>query len=232
MSAPCSIGRHSTGVANVLSTTQVSPAARPAARSAGRSPTAIVGLAIVSRKSSRDSGRSTGSQLRPVPPRDVADINAVAAGQAGEHGERAAVQAPLRDDVVARAQQGEQHRIDGAHAGTGRDRRRAPFQVGDRVLERAGGGVPVQAVGEPGAGTGAGFRERLRVGEREGRGLVNRDADRAGAVQLGRGGMDGAGFQVQVHGTDSARPGRPAVGRACHKAPVALVTGGVTALCH
>ena len=52
MSAPCSIGRHSTGVAKVLSTTQVSPAWCPAAISAGRSLTAIVGLAMVSRNSS------------------------------------------------------------------------------------------------------------------------------------------------------------------------------------
>ena len=143
-------------------------------------------------------------QLRRVPPGDVTDIDAMTGGQAGEDGKRAAVQAPLRADMVAGAKQGKQHRIDGAHAGAGRDRRRPPFQIGGRVLQRAGGGVPVPAVGEPGVGIVEGFRARLRVGECEGRGLVDRDADRAGAVQLGRGGMDGAGFQVQVHGTDSA----------------------------
>ena len=69
MSAPCSIGRHSTGVANVLSTTHVSPAARPASSSAGWSLTATVGLAIVSRNSSRDPGRSeavSSAGSRPV----------------------------------------------------------------------------------------------------------------------------------------------------------------------
>jgi len=159
-----------------------------------------------------------GGELLRVPSRDVADVDAVTAGQAGEDRICAAVQALLRDDVVAGAEQGEQHRVDGAHAGTGRDRRRAPFQVGDRVLQRAGGGVPVPAVGEPGVGIGEGRRARLRVGESERRGLVDRDADRAGAVQLGGGGMNGAGFQVQVHGTDSARPARAAVGRPGHNA--------------
>ncbi len=49
MSAPCSIGRQSSGEARELSTTPVNPAARPAASSAGRSLTWVIGLAMVSR---------------------------------------------------------------------------------------------------------------------------------------------------------------------------------------
>ncbi len=61
MSAPCSIGRHSSGVANVLSTTLVRPAARAAASRAGRLLTAAVGLAMVSRYSSLVAGRRAAS---------------------------------------------------------------------------------------------------------------------------------------------------------------------------
>ena len=49
MSAPCSIGRQSMGVAKVLSTTETRPSSRATANIPGRSATWHIGLAMVSR---------------------------------------------------------------------------------------------------------------------------------------------------------------------------------------
>src|SRR5215831_19437149 len=114
--------------------------------------------------------------------------------------------------MVAGAKQGKQDRVDGAHAGAGRDRRRATLQIGDRVFQRLRGRIPVTTVSEPGVRIGKCLRALIRVGEGKRRGLIDGDADRAGAVQLRGGCVDGAGFQVEVHGVDSARPARPAEG--------------------
>src|SRR4051794_28507376 len=57
-SAPQDSGRHTAGEANVLSTTSGTPASRQTAANAGRSDTAVVGLAIVSAQTSAVSSRS------------------------------------------------------------------------------------------------------------------------------------------------------------------------------
>ena len=143
--------------------------------------------------------------LARIAPGDVADVDAVAGGQVGEDRERATVEAALGDDVIARAQRGQQHGVDRAHARAGGQRGRAAFEVGGRGLESLRGRIRIAAVGEPGGGIVQGPRAGGHVVEGEYRGLVDRDADRAGAVQVGGTGVDRAGLQVQGHDNDCAR---------------------------